>query len=105
MIWANTKYIGCGATYYEDSFKLPYQILLVCNYRPAGNIVGVQPYEKFEGTRCSSGVQSTVYPSLCAQDAKQAAGNYTVYCETFSSQSFRLHPAAILLFILLLTPL
>ncbi|CAH1407374.1 unnamed protein product [Nezara viridula] len=39
------------------------------------------------------------------QDAKQAAGNYTVYCETFSSQSFRLHPAAILLFILLLTPL
>jgi len=38
MIWANTTQVGCGVAYCRDG-----GILVVCNYDPAGNIVGRRP--------------------------------------------------------------
>ncbi|CAH1407367.1 unnamed protein product [Nezara viridula] len=36
MIWADTKYVGCGLAFYDNvnDHHTPYQTLLVCNYRP-----------------------------------------------------------------------
>lgn len=37
MIWADTKFIGCGSAYFEDKenyAEFPYRALFVCNYKP-----------------------------------------------------------------------
>ncbi|XP_063908893.1 venom allergen 3-like [Zophobas morio] len=45
VVWANTKYVGCGYTFYKAGGKFKYQKLLVCNYGPAGNVQGYAPYK------------------------------------------------------------
>ncbi|CAH1407365.1 unnamed protein product [Nezara viridula] len=97
MIWADTKFVGCGVSFYEDGKhpNSPYQTLLVCNYKPPGNYP-TPPYEKYDGTRCSRGVQSTVFPHLCAHDQEHADGKY-VPCSGIKLQS-----TSILLFFFLL---
>lgn len=34
VVWANTKYVGCGAVIYEADGKWKYNKLYVCNYGP-----------------------------------------------------------------------
>jgi pathogenesis-related protein 1 len=41
LIWENTKMVGCGVAYCKDGSEV-----WVCNYEPAGNIVGQKPYKK-----------------------------------------------------------
>lgn len=40
LIWENTKKVGCGVAYCGD------EEIWVCNYEPAGNVVGQKPYRK-----------------------------------------------------------
>jgi pathogenesis-related protein 1 len=39
MVWESTKKVGCGKTVCSDESQV-----WVCNYKPAGNIVGRKPY-------------------------------------------------------------
>jgi len=41
LIWENTKMVGCGVAYCKDGSEV-----WVCNYEPAGNVVGQKPYKK-----------------------------------------------------------
>jgi len=46
MIWADTQYVGCGVKYCSKLGGFPAGgTFLVCNYYPAGNMVGQKPYE------------------------------------------------------------
>ncbi|CAH1407375.1 unnamed protein product [Nezara viridula] len=79
MVWANTKYIGCGISVYQDpEDEEIYKTLLVCYYRPAGNIKGEKLYVEFEHfSRCSRGVESEQYKGLCAYNKEHSRGIYT----------------------------
>ena len=60
VVWADTRYIGCGAIYYKDTnpnvAKYPYRKTLVCNYYPAGNWLGRPVYITGDpGSKCASG--------------------------------------------------
>nr|WDQ26760.1 venom peptide [Acharia stimulea] len=43
MAWADTKYVGCGKSQYEDQGMQTF--LVVCNYGPPGNFMGEYPYK------------------------------------------------------------
>lgn len=40
VVWRTTTEVGCAA------FQCNSEILVVCNYNPAGNFIGVHPYKK-----------------------------------------------------------
>ena len=44
MLWANTELVGCGAVRYNNDGQWN-SVYLVCNYGPAGNIVGAALYK------------------------------------------------------------
>ncbi|CAH1407369.1 unnamed protein product [Nezara viridula] len=100
MIWATSKYIGCGLAYYKDGSESPqpYQTMLMCIYKPPGNFRGEKPYKIYEGIRCAIGFKSIVYTSLCAHNEDHADGKYRIPCSGF----IKLQPTAILIFIFLL---
>lgn len=63
LVWAETKYVGCGASQYHN------KLYVVCNYATAGNILGKASYKRGEpcsdcpsGTKCNS-----VYNALCGE--------------------------------------
>ena len=39
MVWKNTTMVGCGVTKCPDG-----NVIVVCNYDPAGNVMGEKPY-------------------------------------------------------------
>ncbi|XP_077298261.1 venom allergen 5-like [Arctopsyche grandis] len=43
VIWADTKYVGCGMSTYMSQGML--SKLYVCNYGPAGNFINQYPYK------------------------------------------------------------
>nr|XP_014277722.1 ancylostoma secreted protein-like isoform X3 [Halyomorpha halys] len=92
MIWANTQYVGCGLTYYEDFERepnKPYHSFLVCDYYPTGNIEGEDIYTKHDGTdKCEYevGVISKHYAGLCAHDTIHARLGDT--CSSQESKPF-----------------
>ncbi|PSN37065.1 hypothetical protein C0J52_25176 [Blattella germanica] len=51
FVWATSKYVGCGQSYFTDDRDLKCR-LLICNYGPAGNVVGEKLYEV--GDSCSA---------------------------------------------------
>ena len=48
IVWASTSKIGCGIMQYFDNTtvitNLPYKMVYVCNYGPAGNLVNAPVY-------------------------------------------------------------
>ena len=52
IIWAATRRVGCGKAPRANS-----QVLYVCNYAPAGNVIGRTPYTAGQGPNrsCSAG--------------------------------------------------
>ncbi|KAG5879659.1 hypothetical protein JTB14_021462 [Gonioctena quinquepunctata] len=52
LVWAKTEYVGCGLSLYKEPKKKYYNQRLVCNYGPAGNIIGSPIYRI--GRPCSS---------------------------------------------------
>lgn len=59
MIWANTRYLGCGVATYtrrDNVGRYPYQRSLTCNYGPGGNVAGMPVYAEGEPcSRCPNG--------------------------------------------------
>ncbi|GAB0091046.1 cysteine-rich secretory protein LCCL domain-containing 2 isoform X1 [Sergentomyia squamirostris] len=64
LVWGETNLVGCGYSYYYDSYK--YNKLWVCNYGPGGNVVGVDPYSTGSPACQNFGLStSSRYPGLC----------------------------------------
>ena len=65
-VWAETQYIGCGASFYSVSgLKKKYYAFLVCNYGPRGNLIKAPLYKK--GEPCSACPNGTICEDgLCA---------------------------------------
>jgi uncharacterized protein YkwD len=60
MVWANSRYLGCGMT------QCSFGYFLVCNYGPGGNN-GNYPYESGTScTSCASDSQSSCTNGLCS---------------------------------------
>lgn len=81
MVWAKTQFIGCGHSRFRErlEFKVDenqeeqdFVHRLVCNYGPAGNIIGEPVYK--EGKACSSCPKgygcSGDYGGLCSSESK-----------------------------------
>lgn len=68
LIWADNKYIGCARVRYGKDHR---QTQLICNYGPAGNVLGQSIY-KMAGdssqiaTQCKGG-RNSEYSSLCGK--------------------------------------
>ncbi|KAK9885556.1 hypothetical protein WA026_012306 [Henosepilachna vigintioctopunctata] len=86
MVWADTYEIGCAASYYtsNSSNKTWHHLLLVCNYGPGGNYLGLPVYEVGEPcSNCPWNLQSNKkYEGLCGQSKYSPTGNTTVDLET-----------------------
>ncbi|KAF2905917.1 hypothetical protein ILUMI_00259 [Ignelater luminosus] len=52
VAWADTEFVGCGYTNYENNDGYRYKKLYVCNYGPGGNIVGRPPYKTIQNGQC-----------------------------------------------------
>ena len=67
MVWAETRKVGCGQITFRRGSRLRQRI--VCNYGPAGNILGASVYIRARPcSHCPFGtVCSKVYPVLCGK--------------------------------------
>nr|XP_022910473.1 venom allergen 5-like [Onthophagus taurus] len=74
MIWAKTRYVGCGGVHYEVDKKVFYK--LICNYGQEGNLNGKEIYlEGNPGSRCPKGFKrNLVLNGLCGTNLK--SGSY-----------------------------
>ncbi|KAH6942651.1 hypothetical protein HPB50_008873 [Hyalomma asiaticum] len=62
VVWATTRYVGCGYTYYTlkgDTSKFKFQHFYVCQYAPMGNVKPLPVYEP--GETCSDCPQGTSF--------------------------------------------
>ncbi|CAG9841215.1 unnamed protein product [Diabrotica balteata] len=67
-VWARTRYVGCGLTFYVDSkgWDVYY---LACNYGEGGNINTWPVYEIGNpATKCDGLPVNSKYPGLCGPD-------------------------------------
>jgi hypothetical protein len=77
MIWAETTHVGCakatcskvlnsaGTNLFTQAWATGPESLVVCNYAPAGNWIGVHPFiSGAPASACPNNVDST-YPNLC----------------------------------------
>ncbi|XP_076324440.1 venom allergen 3-like [Tachypleus tridentatus] len=65
VTWANTFKVGCGYTYYKNNEW--YTKFYVCNYGPAGNVLGQEIYKKGKPcSECPSGTKCSMdFQGLC----------------------------------------
>ncbi|CAH1965723.1 unnamed protein product [Acanthoscelides obtectus] len=83
LVWAKTRYIGCGISIFLDiqsstPKKKFYNHRLVCNYGPAGNILGHTVYQKgIPCSKCAWGQCDIFRTSLCTSkdDRKKIQNN------------------------------
>ncbi|XP_036312928.1 GLIPR1-like protein 1 [Pipistrellus kuhlii] len=74
VVWADSHKVGCAMSIcpklgYSDS------LIFVCNYGPAGNYLGKQPYT--EGASCSTcGKEDTCENSLCRNEVRERLTKY-----------------------------
>ncbi|XP_057656539.1 venom allergen 5-like isoform X1 [Diorhabda carinulata] len=71
MIWADTKNVGCGMSYYsyKESNKTWYILKLGCNYGPGGNYLGRPLYKIGKpATKCTGRKVNRRFPGLCGVD-------------------------------------
>ncbi|PIK54830.1 hypothetical protein BSL78_08259 [Apostichopus japonicus] len=96
VVWSSTNSIGCGKAFcpnLEGAMKNMW--IVVCQYSPAGNVVGFSPYDTGPScSRCRSGV-GQCYENLCRScerhdehcDCRQSCNNCgTVDKETCTCQ-------------------
>ncbi|XP_077561579.1 scoloptoxin SSD43-like [Haemaphysalis longicornis] len=77
VIWAKSRYVGCGYTYYHytGGVGYPYKQLYTCNYGPSGNYRGKPVYQ--EGgtcTACPAGTICNHATGLCSDGTNSGAG-------------------------------
>ncbi|XP_054279397.1 venom allergen 5-like [Macrosteles quadrilineatus] len=64
MVWGETYLVGCGYSYYQDGSR--YTKLYICNYGPAGNVLGHSPYRQGAPACARFGTSpSRRFPGLC----------------------------------------
>uniref|UniRef100_A0A0P4VMB1 SCP domain-containing protein n=1 Tax=Rhodnius neglectus TaxID=72488 RepID=A0A0P4VMB1_9HEMI len=75
MVWATTSKLGCGYSFFKktDPDGMIWQVgYLVCNYNPAGNWMGMVPYEEgFGNCEPKKFRRSTKYRKLCVEKKQQ----------------------------------
>ncbi|XP_052749346.1 venom allergen 5.02-like [Galleria mellonella] len=67
MVWSNSTYLGCGVSLFSKSGWMSY--IVVCNYGPAGNIIGSVPYKSGKPSsslKCAMKDCSSVYGDKCS---------------------------------------
>ncbi|GBM54777.1 hypothetical protein AVEN_198784-1, partial [Araneus ventricosus] len=86
VVWATSWRVGCGRAVFKEGKW--YKTLLVCNYGPAGNMMGGEMYKGGppcsacpSGTCCGSscrrsGIQSR-YSGLCSKTRISVHSNFT----------------------------
>ncbi|CAG0920144.1 unnamed protein product [Notodromas monacha] len=73
MIWDYTYLVGCGFSYYEDKEFGGFTQFYVCNYGPAGNVVGGQVYESGPGcSNCPPSHKCVLETELCSYDEEDS---------------------------------
>ncbi|GJQ85548.1 hypothetical protein Trydic_g10847 [Trypoxylus dichotomus] len=79
VIWANSEFIGCTRVSWTPRTGLKYNLHILCNYSPAGNIFGAQVYRS--GIGCEGKlIRSKRYPSLCVspKQGEHISSNVTI---------------------------
>lgn len=77
VIWAKSRYVGCGYTYYHytGGVGYPYKQLYTCNYGPSGNYRGKPVYQEGRTcTACPAGTICNHATGLCSDGTKSGAG-------------------------------
>jgi len=85
MVWANTRYVGCGYTKCPSTsgVSMTNGVLLVCNYYFAGNVVGYAPYKTgTPGSECQSDRQGE--NNMCGGCPSRS---WDTYCCEYCSSS------------------
>ncbi|GFY63566.1 hypothetical protein TNIN_46311 [Trichonephila inaurata madagascariensis] len=80
VVWATSWRVGCGKAVFKD--KKWYKTYLVCNYGPAGNMMGGEMYK--EGETCSECPSNTCCGASCAQYGIQS--DYEGLCKRVSTK-------------------
>ncbi|KAL3267376.1 hypothetical protein HHI36_011507 [Cryptolaemus montrouzieri] len=82
MVWAETSEIGCATTYYTSvaNDTTWHHLLLVCNYGPGGNYLGLPVYEVGEPcSNCPRHLKNNKkYKGLCGESETVAKGNKSI---------------------------
>ncbi|XP_045480847.1 venom allergen 5 2-like [Harmonia axyridis] len=85
MVWADTSEIGCATTYYttNSSDTTWHHLLLVCNYGPGGNYLGLPVYEVGEPcSNCPRHLKNNKkYKGLCGESEYLPKGNKSFLLE------------------------
>uniref|UniRef100_A0A4Q8KAQ4 U6-Nephitoxin-Nsp1b_2 n=1 Tax=Nephila sp. SGP-2016 TaxID=1905176 RepID=A0A4Q8KAQ4_9ARAC len=82
VVWATSWRVGCGKAVFKDTKW--YKTYLVCNYGPAGNMMGGEMYK--EGDTCSECPSNTCCGSSCAQYGIQS--DYEGLCKVIDEDNF-----------------
>ncbi|XP_064455893.1 uncharacterized protein LOC135366636 [Ornithodoros turicata] len=63
VVWAKTRFVGCGYNSYSSNRGLPYRKLYTCNYAKTGNVMNHAVYKEGEpcsqcvaGAKCDNGL-------------------------------------------------
>ncbi|XP_041457587.1 protein HEG homolog 1-like [Lytechinus variegatus] len=92
VVWASSYAVGCGRSLCEfatsESSNYTNVYIITCNYGPAGNYVGSQPYDDGPScTQCDSGV-ALCYNNLCNECSLEEQGcECRVSCENCATIS------------------
>ncbi|KAJ9601118.1 hypothetical protein L9F63_000697, partial [Diploptera punctata] len=85
LVWGDTYLVGCGYTHYYDPSRGNTK-LYVCNYGPAGNVLGARPYQVGSPSCASQGfAASTRYPGLCEVTGVPRLGTSCSYSTPFGN--------------------
>jgi hypothetical protein len=70
LVWAKTTYVGCGRSFHQTNGRTT---VLMCNYGPAGNVIGSRVYET--GKSCSGCKNLPCNDGLCS--AQRGRSNFS----------------------------
>ncbi|XP_012251304.2 venom allergen 3-like [Athalia rosae] len=66
LVWANTSLIGCGRVRFWDTGRQMNTLRLICNYGPAGNVIGLPIYNvRTPSFRCSRSIRVKAWFRFC----------------------------------------
>ncbi|KAL3310125.1 hypothetical protein Ciccas_011312 [Cichlidogyrus casuarinus] len=84
LVWADSTHVGCAVADCSNYPSFPYGYSIVCNYGPAGNVLGEKPYfEHGAATNADpNGHSSPIYIGAQQQNSKQPC-----ICPTNMAQS------------------
>ncbi|KAH9503469.1 Glioma pathoproteinsis- protein 1 [Bulinus truncatus] len=72
VVWANSYAVGCGVKFCPKlkQFKYGQGFFVVCQYGPAGNVIGQKPFKR--GSRCSEcpAEANTCLDKLCVRSPR-----------------------------------